>query len=145
MAAKKKVVTKSEPIKTEAKKAEPVVKAEPAVTTAPAKKEEVVKAEVKKEEPKKEETKKEEPKKVTPAKKTTKKTPAKKEVTQTVYVQFAGKEVAVADIMPKIKKVWQKAGNRVRDIKDVKLYVKPEDNKVYFVINDVFSDSVDFD
>ena len=140
MAAKKKVVTKSEPIKTEAKKAEPVVKAEPAVTTAPAKKEEVVKAEVKKEEPKKEETKK-----VTPAKKTAKKAPAKKEVTQTVYVQFAGKEVAVADIMPKIKKVWQKAGNRVRDIKDVKLYVKPEDNKVYFVINDVFSDSVDFD
>ena len=48
-------------------------------------------------------------------------------------------------MLPKIKKVWQKAGNKIRDIKDVKLYVKPEDNKVYFVVNDEFCDSVDFD
>lgn len=101
-------------------------------------------AEVQKTEAKKAEAKLEEPKKDVAPKKTTK-TAAKKEITQTVYVQFAGKEVAVDDMMPKIKKVWQKAGNRIKDIKDVKLYVKPEDNKVYFVINDDFSDSVDFE
>ena len=83
--------------------------------------------------------------KKTAAKKTAAKKTVKKEVTQTVYVQYAGKNVAVEDMLPKIKKVWQKAGNKIRDIKDVKLYVKPEDNKVYFVVNDEFCDSVDFD
>lgn len=83
--------------------------------------------------------------KKTAAKKTAAKRTVKKEVTQTVYVQYAGKNVAVEDMLPKIKKVWQKAGNKIRDIKDVKLYVKPEDNKVYFVVNDEFCDSVDFD
>ena len=83
--------------------------------------------------------------KKTGGKKTAAKKTVKKEVTQTVYVQYAGKNVAVEDMLPKIKKVWQKAGNKIRDIKDVKLYVKPEDNKVYFVVNDEFCDSVDFD
>lgn len=83
--------------------------------------------------------------KKTGSKKTAAKKTVKKEVTQTVYVQYAGKNVAVEDMLPKIKKVWQKAGNKIRDIKDVKLYVKPEDNKVYFVVNDEFCDSVDFD
>ena len=83
--------------------------------------------------------------KKTGGKKTSAKKTVKKEVTQTVYVQYAGKNVAVEDMLPKIKKVWQKAGNKIRDIKDVKLYVKPEDNKVYFVVNDEFCDSVDFD
>lgn len=83
--------------------------------------------------------------KKTGGKKTAAKRTVKKEVTQTVYVQYAGKNVAVEDMLPKIKKVWQKAGNKIRDIKDVKLYVKPEDNKVYFVVNDEFCDSVDFD
>ena len=83
--------------------------------------------------------------KKTGGKKTAAKKTVKKEVTQTVYVQYAGKNVAVEDMLPKIKKVWQKAGNKIRDIKDVKLYVKPEDNTVYFVVNDEFCDSVDFD
>ena len=83
--------------------------------------------------------------KKTGGKKTAAKKTVKKEVTQTVYVQYAGKNVAVEDMLPKIKKVWQKAGNKIRDIKDVKLYVKPEDHKVYFVVNDEFCDSVDFD
>ena len=121
----------------------------PAAKATEAKKEETTKAEVKKEEAKKPEvkteTKKTETKKTETKKTATKNTTAKKEVTETVYVQFAGKEVAVSDMMPKIKKVWQKAGNRIKDIQDVKLYVKPEDGKVYFVINDDFSDSVDFE
>ena len=91
------------------------------------------------------EEKKAEDKKTAEKKPTAKKPTAKKEVTETVFVQFAGKEVAVSDMMPKIKKVWQSAGNRIKDIQDVKLYVKPEDGKVYFVINDDFSDSVDFE
>ena len=141
--SKEKAVVKEAVKETEAaedKKAAPV-KAEVKEEVKPA----ANKAEEKKAEVTKVEEKKAEDKKTAEKKPTAKKPTAKKEVTETVFVQFAGKEVAVSDMMPKIKKVWQKAGNRIKDIQDVKLYVKPEDGKVYFVINDDFSDSVDFE
>ena len=125
------------------KQADEEIKKEP-VNAPEAVKEEVKKTGGKKTAVNAPEAVKEEVKK-TGGKKTSAKKTVKKEVTQTVYVQYAGKNVAVEDMLPKIKKVWQKAGNKIRDIKDVKLYVKPEDNKVYFVVNDEFCDSVDFD
>ena len=75
------------------------------------------------------------PKKEAASKETTAKKTAtkKKEITTTVRIQYLGKDVAVKDKVKEIKAIWQKAGNRVRDIKDIELYVKPEDNKIYFV------------
>ena len=67
----------------------------------------------------------------------------KKEITTTVRIQYLGKDVAVKDKIKEIRAIWQKAGNRVRDIKDIELYVKPEDNKIYFVVNGDFDGSVD--
>ena len=85
------------------------------------------------------------PKKEAASKETTAKKTAtkKKEITTTVRIQYLGKDVAVKDNVKEIKAIWQKAGNRVRDIKDIELYVKPEDNKIYFVVNGDFDGSVD--
>ncbi len=85
------------------------------------------------------------PKKEAASKETTAKKTAtkKKEITTTVRIQYLGKDVAVKDKVKEIKAIWQKAGNRVRDIKDIELYVKPEDNKIYFVVNGDFDGSVD--
>ncbi len=75
----------------------------------------------------------------TAAKKTlTKKKSAKKAaaVEETVFVQYMGKEVNTADIMKKVKEKWTKGmKKKVADLKSVTLYVKPEENKAYFVIN----------
>ena len=89
--------------------------------------------------------KKEAASKETTAKKETAKKAAtkKKEITTTVRIQYLGKDVAVKDKIKEIRAIWQKAGNRVRDIKDIELYVKPEDNKIYFVVNGDFDGSVD--
>lgn len=86
-----------------------------------------------------------EPVKTAETKKTTtrKTTAKKKEITTTVYVEYFGKQVAVKDSIPEIKQLWRKAGYKVRDIKDIKLYAKPEDSKIYFVVNDEFSGSVE--
>lgn len=99
-------------------------------------------------EPKKtEEAKKETaPKETAPKKTAPKKTaPAKKkEITTSVVVEYYGKSIDVKDTIPEIKQIWRKAGNKVRDIKDIKFYAKPEDGKIYFVVNGGFSGSVDF-
>lgn len=121
--------------KTEVKKAETVaapVKAEPA-------KEAVVKVEtVKKEEPAKKAPAKKEPAKK--AKETTAKSaPAKKaEVKSALHIQFGGKSYADEDLMKIAKDVWKyDLKQKVADLTNVELYVKPEENKVYYVMNNI--------
>lgn len=122
-------VTKA-PAKTEVKapvKAE--VKTEIKTETTVPKAEEV-KAEVKAEV--KEEAKKA-PAKKAPAKKAT---PAKAEIKTALYVQFAGNEVTEADIIDKVKAAYVAEGHKESAIKEINLYVKPEEYAVYYVIND---------
>ncbi len=120
-------VTKA-PAKTEVKapvKAE--VKTEIKTETTVPKAEEV-KAEVKAEV--KEEAKKAPAKKATPAK------AAKAEIKTALYVQFAGNEVTEADIIDKVKAAYVAEGHKESAIKEINLYVKPEEYAVYYVIND---------
>ena len=78
-----------------------------------------------------------------PAKKTTaRKTPAKRTttkkaavVTEEVYLQYAGKELSSADLTAKVKEIWKEMGKKAADLKDIKVYVKPEENAAYYVIN----------
>ena len=73
-----------------------------------------------------------------PAKKTTaRKTPAKRAavVTEEVYLQYAGKEFSSADLTAKVKEIWKEMGKKAADLKDIKVYVKPEENAAYYVIN----------
>lgn len=121
-------VTKA-PAKTEVKapvKAE--VKTEIKTETTVPKAEEV-KAEVK-EEAKKAPAKKEPAKKATPVK------AAKAEIKTALYVQFAGNEATEADIIDKVKAAYVAEGHKESAIKEINLYVKPEEYAVYYVIND---------
>ena len=93
-----------------------------------------VKAEVK-EEAKKAPAKKE-PAKKAPAKKATPAKAAKAEIKTALYVQFAGNEVTEADIIDKVKAAYVAEGHKESAIKEINLYVKPEEYAVYYVIND---------
>lgn len=54
-----------------------------------------------------------------------------------VYVQFLGKEILAKDVVANIKKVFtEETGKKEEDIKDMKVYMKPEENKAYYVINE---------
>ena len=66
-----------------------------------------------------------------------KKVEAKKAVTKvSVNLQFAGKEYKAEDFEKMAKDVWQyDLGKKAADLKSVDLYVKPEENKVYYVMN----------
>lgn len=85
----------------------------------------------------------EEVKKTAP--KTTKTAAAKKTVVkEEVYLQCFGKEVNKDDIMKQVKEIWTKQmKNKVGDMKSVTLYLKPEENKAYYVINGDVTGSVE--
>lgn len=57
----------------------------------------------------------------------------------TFNVEFAGKQIESKEVVAKAKKVWVDEGNKDRKVKDLKaldLYIKPEDNAVYYVFNE---------
>ena len=67
----------------------------------------------------------------------TKKAPAKKAapvVKAKAFVEFYGKTIAVADIKEKAIEAF-KASNEGVEITDIELYIKPEENAAYYVIN----------
>ena len=110
---------------------------------AEAKEEAVAAATVKAEEPKKAaEEKKETVKKEATAKKAVKKSPAKKtetkkaEKVEEIYLQFHGQEIFTKEIMEKAKKAYIAEGHRESSIKSIRLYIKPEENMAYYVINE---------
>lgn len=86
-----------------------------------------------------------------PAKKTAaKKAPAKKapvkkaELKTEMYLQFYGKEYSDKEILQKVKEIWTKVlKKKVGDMKDVKIYLKPEESKAYYVINGDTTGEVD--
>lgn len=72
------------------------------------------------------------PAKKAPAKRTTKKAELKTEM----FLQFAGKEYTEKELLQNVKDVWTKTlKNKVGDMKDVKIYLKPEESAAYYVIN----------
>lgn len=60
-----------------------------------------------------------------------------------IYVEFEGKQTACKDILAAAKKVWVSGGNKVKDLNTVDLYVKPEENAVYYVFNEEESGKID--
>ncbi len=117
-----------------------------AVKPEAVKKEEPKKEEVKQEEPKKEEVKKEEVKKevVASVKKAAvkpKKTVKEKEtMVPELFIQYyddpAGEQEAnINDIVEKVKAAYVAEGHRESSIKSLKVYLKPQEWKAYYVIN----------
>lgn len=64
--------------------------------------------------------------------------PKKKEVVEdvTVHIQFSGKSYTCKDLAKIAKNVWvYDLGKKAGDFKSLDLYVKPEENIAYYVIN----------
>ena len=52
-------------------------------------------------------------------------------VKESCFIEFSGKQISVSEITAKAKKMFN------GEIKTISVYVKPEDSKVYYVINDI--------
>lgn len=120
----------AETVKTETKKAADAVKEETKKVTAAVKEETKKVSEAVKEEPKKAEAKKAAPKKAA-----AKKTPQVK-----TYVEFFGKQISTQAIAEQIENQ-----NTDKKIETLEIYVKPEENAAYYVINGEGNDSFRID
>lgn len=61
-----------------------------------------------------------------------------------LFLEFGGKQIAEADIVKTAKKIWTDDGNKISDINSLDLYIKPEENKAYFVINENYTGNFPF-
>lgn len=87
--------------------------------------------------------KKETVKKDTAKKETVKKEPAKKEELKTgLHIQFADQSITQDDLIKIAKDVWKYDLNqKTGDLKTIELYVKPEERRAYYVMNNEFTGS----
>ena len=81
------------------------------------------------------------PKKEAPRKKAAAK-PAAEKITE-VFVQYGDGEWKTDDLVQQVKDAFAAEGHRVANIRKLSLYVKPEEKKAYYVINEKISGSVD--
>ena len=109
----------------EAKAAAPEVK-------APVEAKAEVKTEAEKEEKKPAAKKAPAKKEEAPAEKAVKKAPEKD--TAKLFIEFGGNKFAADEIVEKCKAAY-KADNSRKQVRSIEVYVKPEDNKAYFVVN----------
>lgn len=59
-----------------------------------------------------------------------------------VTVEYAGNQYEERTILSGIKDAWVAAGKKVKDIKELSVYIKPEEGAAYYVINDKESGKV---
>ena len=51
------------------------------------------------------------------------------------FVEFEGQQINLEDIESAIKSNWRLDGNKVKDLKSLQIYYKPQEHKAYYVIN----------
>ncbi|MDD6667722.1 MAG: DUF6465 family protein [Lachnospiraceae bacterium] len=66
----------------------------------------------------------------------------KAEVKTTAIVQFQGRDFTVEDIIARAKDAY-KSENKNKALKDIRVYIKPEDNAAYYVANDTYAGKID--
>lgn len=64
--------------------------------------------------------------------------------TEEVILQYGGTDWNIADLKEKVISAYVAEGHRRGRISKLVLYVKPEENKVYFVINGKNTGNIDF-
>ena len=63
-------------------------------------------------------------------------------VTEEIVLQYGSNEITTLTISDKVKNSYKESGNQ-EQIKEMKIYVKPEENQAYYVINGGIDGSVD--
>lgn len=64
-------------------------------------------------------------------------------INQQFVLQFDGQEFDLSAVEANVKKNWKDAGHKLTEIADLDIYVKPQEAKVYYVVNKEVAGSVD--
>ena len=59
-----------------------------------------------------------------------------------LFLEYQDLQIEEKSIIASIKELWIKDGNKIKDIQDLRIYVKPEEYAAYYVINDDYSGKI---
>lgn len=65
------------------------------------------------------------------------------EVSTSVYLQYSRQEISLEEIERLIRENYDNAKKGEDQPEDIKIYLKPEDRKAYYVINNDYAGEVD--
>lgn len=54
---------------------------------------------------------------------------------ESMFVEFQGRKIEQKQLVKAAKDLWAEQGNKVKDLKTLELYYKPEEGMCYYVIN----------
>ena len=61
---------------------------------------------------------------------------------ENIYIQVNEDEKEISFLKATAKKEWKLAGKLLKDIKSIDFYIKPHENKCYYLINQDFKGSI---
>ena len=62
---------------------------------------------------------------------------------QQLILQYDGQEVDLSAVEANVKQIWKDAGKKMTELASLNIYVKPQEAKAYYVINDEVEGAVD--
>ena len=60
---------------------------------------------------------------------------------QNVYIEFYGEQIDQAEVVAEAKRIWTDSGKKLSDLTKLEIYIKPEDDRVYYVFNGTLTGS----
>lgn len=63
--------------------------------------------------------------------------------TETIFLQYGGKEICIDTVRVAVSENYDAVKKGEDPATDIKIYLKPEDAKAYYVINDDYAGEVD--
>ena len=65
-----------------------------------------------------------------------------KTVEEEVFVQYADKEASATSVIEKVKAAYIAEGHDAESIEKIRVYVKPAENMIYYVVNDDYASGI---
>lgn len=56
-----------------------------------------------------------------------------------IFIQHNGTQLGNKEICDQVKNLWVEAGNKIKEITSLNIFIKPEDNMIYYVVNENFT------
>lgn len=63
-------------------------------------------------------------------------------VKEEVFVQFGNQEVFAGDVVERVKNAYIAEGHTAESIEKIRVYIKPEESMIYYVVNDDYASGI---
>jgi len=66
-----------------------------------------------------------------------------KKRTENIYIEYGASQITEKEVIQRVKDIWVENGRKINEMTSLEVYIKPEENKAYYVINEDITGDVD--